>query len=405
MTDSSPFQLPAGKVDICIVGGGGHVGFPLGLAFANKNLQVTLYDTNQNTLEKIAQGKLPFAETGADKILKKVLNKSLWLSNRLQSIAKAKYIIIAIGTPVDDHLNPNLKALTDLFKDLQPFLDNHQCIIIRSTVYPRTCIQISTFLSSKRKGKWHIAYCPERIVQGKALIELSQLPQIIAGLTQKSIRDASYLFKKISPSIVKVTIDEAELAKLFSNAWRYIQFAVANQFYMIANEFEVDFNKVRKAMVKGYGRASSLPTAGFAAGPCLLKDTLQLAAFNTNNFTLGNVAVMVNEGLPNYIVEKLRENYDLKKIIVGILGMAFKADSDDSRDSLSYKLGKILRFHGANVLYSDEYVKDSTFVTKEKLLKHSNIVIIGVPHRQYKNLVIPKKAVLIDLWGVVKSEE
>lgn len=405
MTDISPFQLPSGKkFDICIVGGAGHVGFPLGLAFANKSLQVVLYDTNQSTLEIIAQKKLPFAERGAEKIVKKVLNKSLWLSTDLHAVVKAKYIIIAIGTPVDTHLNPNLKALTELFSNLRPFLHADQCIIIRSTVYPRTCVQIRDYISLKTKKEWHIAYCPERIVQGKALVELKELPQIVAGLTEKAYRDASKLFKRIAPSIVRVTIEEAELAKLFSNAWRYIQFAVANQFYMIANEFNIDFNHVRRAMVKGYGRASSLPTAGFAAGPCLLKDTLQLAAFNTNNFTLGNAALMVNEGLPNYIVEKLREKYDLKKITVGILGMAFKADIDDPRDSLSYKLGKILRFHGAHVLYSDEYIKDPTFVKKENIIAKCHVIVVAVPHKQYRNLSFPERTDVVDLWGITKGK-
>ncbi len=201
--------------------------------------------------------------------------------------------------------------------------------------------------------------------------------------------------------MIAVSVDEAELAKLFSNAWRYIQFAAANQFYMMATELGVDFNRVRAAMVDGYGRAASMPTAGFAAGPCLLKDTLQLAAFNNNNFTLGHAAMMVNEGLPGFIVEGLRRRYDLAKTRVGILGMAFKADIDDTRDSLSYKLGKILRFHGAQVGYSDELAKDPTFVSKEQLLQSSDVVIVGVPHAAYRTLAIPSRVDVVDVWGVV----
>jgi len=197
---------------------------------------------------------------------------------------------------------------------------------------------------------------------------------------------------------------EAELIKLFSNAWRYIQFATTNQFYMIANNFGVDYNKVRNAMKDGYERTATLPTAGFAAGPCLLKDTMQLAAFNSNNFLLGHTAMIINEGLPNFIVENLRKKHNLDKTKVGILGMAFKADIDDIRDSLSYKLGKILRFHGAEVYYSDEYVKDPTFVSKEELIKNCDVVIVGVPHSAYKELVIPKGVEVIDLWSVTKKE-
>ena len=129
-----------------------------------------------------------------------------------------------------------------------------------------------------------LAYCPERIAQGYAIRELKELPQLVAGVTPKAQNSAAKLFGLIAPKIIKTSMEEAELAKLFSNAWRYIQFSVANQFYMIANDFNLDFNKIRQVMVDGYGRAANIPRAGFAAGPCLLKDTMQLAAFNNNNF-------------------------------------------------------------------------------------------------------------------------
>jgi len=253
--------------------------------------------------------------------------------------------------------------------------------------------------------EWSIAYCPERIVQGYAFKELKELPQIVAGLSDEAVESASELFSVLSPKIIKTSIGEAELVKLFSNAWRYVQFAVANQFYMMSHNFGVDYDKVRKAMREGYERALSLPSAGFAAGPCLLKDTMQLVAFNSNNFTLGHAAMMVNEGIPNFIVEDLRKRYDLSKTKVGILGMAFKADIDDVRDSLSYKLGKILRFHGAKVYYSDEYAKNPDFVSKEELINSSDVVIVGVPHSAYNELVIPKNVDVVDLWGVTKKED
>ena len=253
--------------------------------------------------------------------------------------------------------------------------------------------------------EWHVAYCPERIVKGYAIKELKDLPQIVAGLSDKAVEEASKLFENISSKIIRTSMGEAELVKLFSNAWRYIQFAVANQFYMFADNFEVDYDKVRNAMREGYERAHSLLGARFAAGPCLLKDTMQLSAFNANNFLLGHASMMINEGLPNYIVENLRKKHDLSKTKVGILGMAFKADIDDIRDSLSYKLGKILRFHGAKVYYSDEYAKNPDFVSKEELIKSSEVVIVAVPHSAYKGLKIPKGKKVIDLWRVVKVGE
>jgi len=390
--------------DMVIVGGLGHVGLPLGIVFAEKGLKVCLYDLDKNKAEQVSKGIMPFIEYGAEPILKSVLkNGNLKTSTEPENISKAKYVVIAIGTPVDEYLNPKTRQFLEFFEKIKTYLNENQTIIIRSTVYPRTCQQILNLLGKDKE--WNIAYCPERIVQGYAIKELNELPQIIAGLSEKAVQNAFDLFSLVSPKVIKTSIGEAELVKLFSNAWRYIQFAVANQFYMISYNFGVDYENVRKAMTEGYGRAATLPCAGFSAGPCLLKDTMQLSSFNGNNFLLGHAAMMINEGLPNFIVEDLRKRRDLSKTKVGILGMAFKADIDDIRDSLSYKLGKILRFHGAKVFYSDEFAKDATFIPKEKLVELSDVVIIGVPHSAYKGISIPKNKEVIDLWRIIKSDD
>lgn len=394
-------QAKKQKFDIVVVGGLGHVGLPLGLVFADKGLNVCLYDVDVKKSEMVKNGRMPFIEYGSEAILRKVLkNGRLTICQDVKAVSQTKFVVIAVGTFLDEYLNPKTRIFLEFITGLKKYLNAGQTIIVRSTVYPHTCRQILNILG---KGKWKVAYCPERIVQGYAVQELASLPQIVAGLSSDASKSASELFKIISPKIIETSIGEAELVKLFTNCWRYLQFAVTNQFYMIAENFGVDYNNVRRAMIDGYGRAAALPTAGFAAGPCLLKDTMHLAAFNNNNFVLGHAAMMVNEGLPNFIVEQLKKEYDLAKTKVGILGMAFKADIDDIRDSLSYKLGKILRFCGAKVYYSDEYVKDPTFITKEKLLSLSDIVIVGVPHSAYKLIDVPSKIKLVDLWGVIKK--
>lgn len=386
------------KYDVVIIGGLGHVGLPLGLVFANKGLRVCLHDKNTEVAELVKKGQMPFVEYGAAAILKRLNKKGdvLSISSDIRDVSLAKHVIVAIGTPVDEYLNPNVRVFLEFFQTLKKHLRKNQTIIIRSTIYPRTCQQVMKILG----GNIQLAYCPERIAQGHAIKELKELPQLIAGVTLKAQNSAAKLFALIAPKIIKVSMEEAELAKLFTNAWRYIQFSISNQFYMIANDFNLDFDRIRQVMADGYGRAYNIPSAGFAAGPCLLKDTMQLAAFNNNNFFLGHAAMMVNEGLPNYIVENIRKKYDISKVKVGILGMTFKAEIDDTRDSLSFKLGKILRFHGADVYYSDEYAKDPTFISKEQLVKACDIVIIGVPHIAYKNLKIPKKVKIVDAWGI-----
>jgi UDP-N-acetyl-D-mannosaminuronic acid dehydrogenase len=383
--------------DIIIIGGLGHVGLPMGIVFAQKGLRVCLYDIDEDKARLVSQGKMPFVEYGAEKLLVEVLQNGLLTFSKDESaISMARYVIIAIGTPVDEYLNPKTRAFLEFVSRIMKYFNEQQTIIVRSTIYPRTCQQIWRLLGG---GDWKVAYCPERIAQGYAIKELLELPQIVAGITEAASDSAAELFRLISPKVIKTSMGEAELVKLFSNAWRYIQFAITNQFYMIAENFEVDYNKVRHAMTEGYGRTATLPTAGFAAGPCLLKDTMQLSAFSTNNFLLGHAAMMINEGLPNYIVEQLRTRHNLSQRKVGILGMAFKADIDDVRDSLSYKLGKILRFHGTEVLYSDEYVTDPTFVVKEKLVADSDIIIVGVPHSVYRQLKIPRGKEVVDIWG------
>ena len=391
-------------LDIVIIGGLGHVGLPLGLVFAKEGLKTCLCDVDSAKAQLVKEGIMPFIEYGAEPILKEVLkNGKLTVSLDLMCVAKAKYVIIAIGTPVDEYLNPKTRHFLEIFIQLKKYLCKEQTIIVRSTVYPHTCQQILKILGGNTN--WHIAYCPERIVQGYAIKELKELPQIVSGMTDRATNEAAKLFGFISPKIIKTSIGEAELVKLFTNSWRYIQFAVTNQFYMIASNFGVDYDKVRQVMMEEYGRAATLPTAGFAAGPCLLKDTMQLSAFSSDNFILGHSAMLINEGLPNFLVNKLREKYDLSKTKVGILGMAFKADIDDIRDSLSYKLGKILRFHGAEVFYSDEYAKDPTFITKDKLIKESDIIIIGVPHSVYKGLKIRRRVKVVDLWGIMNGDK
>ena len=387
------------KFDICVVGGLGHVGLPLGSVFASKGFKVCLQDINKDSAEIVKKGSMPFIEYGAEPLLKKALEKgNLSISLSHESIAQSKHIIICLGTPIDEFMNPKTKQFLEFIDSTKQYLDPSQTIIIRSSVAPRTCEQV---LRTLGKGDWKLCYCPERIVQGYAVKELEKLPQIVAGFSQEAVESASNLFKNVSSTIIKTTMDEAEMAKLFSNSWRYLQFAMANQFYMICEDLGINYDKVRFAMVDGYDRASQIPSAGFAAGPCLLKDTMQISSIYNNGFLLGHSAMMINEGLPNYLVSKLRSKYDLKDKLVGILGMAFKANVDDIRDSLSFKLLKILKFHGAKVLCSDEFVSNPKFVTKEEVLDKCDIVIIGTPHDQYKNLKVKDSCEVIDLWNVV----
>jgi len=385
------------KYDVCVVGGCGHVGLPLSIAFASKGLKVCIYDINQDVLEVVRSGNMPFLEQGANELLKDTMGKTLFATNDPKVISDAKFIIVVIGTPVDEHLNPEFTIMKNFFNNLLLYLRDGQHIILRSTVFPGTTQKIHQFLSNNGL-KVNVTFCPQRIAQGRAIQELSNLPQIVSGFEDEAINEACRLFRILTQDIIILKPIEAELAKLFTNTWRYIQFAIANQFYIIATGYGLDFYKIYHAMRYKYPRAKDFPPAGFTAGPCLFKDTMQLAAFNNNTFFLGHAAMLINEGLPNFIVQRLKDKYSLKDKTVGILGMAFKANSDDKRESLSYKLKKILEIEAKKVLCSDVYIHEEGFVSAHELIRNSDIVILGAPHKEYKDLVINHK-ILVDVWN------
>jgi UDP-N-acetyl-D-mannosaminuronic acid dehydrogenase len=389
------------KIDLLVIGGGGHVGLPLALVFAQKGLKVGIYDINAETLSKINAGKMPFLEAGGKEILKKVLSKTLFTFSDANIISDSKNIVVVIGTPVDEHLNPNFVLMEKFFLNLMKYFRDGQTIILRSTVYPGTTEKVSEIFKKNNK-KVNLSFCPERVAEGKAIKEIKELPQIISGIGKTAVSKASKLFKKINKKIIYLSPIEAELAKLFTNAYRYINFAIANQFFTIACDYGLDFYSIYDAVTNNYPRARSFPRAGFAAGPCLFKDTMQLASFNNNNFFLGHSAMLVNEGLPNYIVNMVKRSHDIKKLKIGILGMAFKGNSDDKRESLAYKLKKICEVECKKTYCSDVHIKDKRFVPTKKLIKESDIVILGATHDEYKRLKIPANK-LIDVWGFYKK--
>ena len=387
--------------DVLIIGGLGHIGLPLGMVFAQKGLNVCLLDIDHVKANMVMRGIMPFVEHDAEPILKEVLKKGkLKISFDKNDIRKSKNIIVTLGTEIDEYMNPKTRKFMDSIFEIKEYIDSTQTVIIRSTVYPSLCRQ----LAKKMEGI-NIAYCPERVAQGYTIKELAKLPQIVSGFSEKAINDAKKLFSLISPKVIETSVGEAELVKLFSNSLRYIQFATANQFYMLARKLGVDYEKVKNSLKDDYDRADFLTSAGFSAGPCLFKDTMHLVAFDDANFPIGNSAMIINEGLPNFIVNDLSKKHDLNKKKIGILGMAFKAEVDDIRDSLSYKLLKTLKFNGAEVLCSDEFVKNPDFVSKEELISRSDIVIVGAPHSAYKELQIPDSVEVVDLWGVLKKDK
>ncbi|WP_435011431.1 nucleotide sugar dehydrogenase [Tundrisphaera lichenicola] len=386
--------------DVCVVGGCGHVGLPLALAFARAGLNVSVYDTNDRAVEVVRSGRMPFLERGAEPILREVIGRSLEVANDPALVTRSKHVVVVIGTPVDEHLNPTFHTMRRFFVKLRPHLVDGQCVILRSTVAPGTTEKIHALLSSGPGPDLKVAFCPERVAEGQALEEFATLPQIVSGCGEEAVSMAAELFGRISPSLIRLTPLEAELTKIFTNVWRYIEFATANQFLMIAADRGVEFYRIFEAMTRDYPRMAGLPKGGFAAGPCLFKDTMQLAAASDNNLLLGHAAMLINEGLPSFLVRRLKESYPLDRMTVGVLGMAFKANSDDPRESLSYKLRKVLEAEAAGVLCTDVYIDDPSFLTLDEVLERSDLLIVGAPHREYRTIEPPASKPVIDIWNL-----
>jgi UDP-N-acetyl-D-mannosaminuronic acid dehydrogenase len=388
--------------DVVVVGGCGHVGLPLAIILASKKLKVVAFDTNTQVVATVNSGKMPFDEPGAPEVLTEVLRTKLFsASSDKKLVSTAEHVVVVIGTPVDEHLNPDPEVVPNAVAQLLDVLKDGQHLVLRSTVYPGVTKLVEKVIAGSGK-KIDVSFCPERIAEGKAVEELIALPQIISARTTHAVDRAKSLFSNLTSSMIVVSPEEAELAKLFTNTWRYIKFAAANQLYTIANDFGVDFERVRHAITTDYPRAADMPGAGFAAGPCLFKDTMQLAAFNNNNFTLGHSSMMINEGLPLYLVSRIEKNYDLSKMTVGVLGMAFKAESDDIRSSLSYKLKRILKFKAQSVICADALVSDDeTLIGEAELIDRADLIVIGAPHKRYASMPISKP--VIDIWNIRKQ--
>lgn len=397
-SDSSKVETTS----VAIVGGGGHVGLPLGLVLAEAGFRVTLIDVDEQRLRTIESGQMPFLERGAEELLRRGLeNGRLRTQSTFAGLAGHQVVIVTTGTPVDEYMDPNVRSFDRMTESLLEEMRDGQLLIIRSTVFPGVTDRLGRRIAGSGR-KIHLAYCPERIAQGYAIGELVALPQLVAGVSDEATRRAAAVFERIGARVIVLKPVEAELAKLFTNAYRYINFAISNQFYMMAERFGADFGRVHAAVKEDYPRMAGFAPAGLACGPCLLKDTMQLASFNHNMFVLGQAAMMVNEGLPSFLVERMKAAHDLTDLAVGILGMAFKGNCDDPRSSLAYKLRKVLAVECRRVICTDPYIRDPSFLPLGEVLETADVLVLGACHDEYRRLR-PKQPV-VDVFGFLNKD-
>ncbi|MFX0206356.1 MAG: nucleotide sugar dehydrogenase [Candidatus Hodarchaeota archaeon] len=388
----------------------GRVGLPLALFLAEKGFDVVGVDTDAKKISKIQRKVMPFLEEGAGELLKKNYGKSFRAIHEtfLDAVVRdASYVIVTLGTPLNDTYGPDLSQVEGLFKKLIPNLTKGQTIILRSTISPGTTELLSRKMqdSGYNVGKdIFLAYCPERISEGRSIEELGEIPQIIGAPDKKSGLKAKELFSKISPIILLTDPRSAELAKLYSNMYRYIDFAIGNEFMMIAEDHNRDIYEILHLVNNGYKRAGLKPP-GFTAGPCLVKDGFFLIDKGPY-LELVTAAWRINENVPGFLVEKIRllePSLNGKK--VAILGLSFKKNIDDTRYSLSYKLERHFLSEGAEVFKHDPYVDSSGL---SEVLKKADVLVISINHDKFKSLSVDeikklfkKECIVCDIWNML----
>jgi len=390
---------------VAVIGAAGHVGLPLALVLADNGNETVGIDINAEAIEGIMAGEMPFYEDGAEELLGRCLRSDRFrMTTELSQAHEADVIVIILGTPVDENFNPILGGLIKLIDALCPHLRPGQQVVLRSTVSPGTTDRVKKAIEKQtgmKEGEdFDLVYAPERVLQGKAISEIQHLPHIIGAYSEGSFERASRFFESFSEArrhFAKPV--EAEIGKLITNMTRYVGFALANEYHMIADLYDANINKIIDACNDGYPRLN-LPTPGpNVGGPCLFKDgwfLIEKVPFNDLIVT----SFRINEGMPAQIVSKLEADETIET--VAILGMAFKANSDDTRNSVSFKLKKQLEFRGYDVRCHDPHVDG---YRDDSVLRGADALVLMAPHREYKDLAALMEkvgnpgALIVDIWG------
>ncbi|MCR4325022.1 MAG: nucleotide sugar dehydrogenase [Candidatus Curtissbacteria bacterium] len=399
------------KVAVAVVGIG-RVGAPLALFLAEGGHLVYGLDVDQEKINVLSKKQMPFMEEGAPELLKKHIGKNFRVSTDFSNIAKAKIIILTLGTPVDENMNPSLVQIDKALAVARPHLRRGQLLILRSTVSPGTTNYVKAYLEDEgfKVGiDFYLAFCPERIAEGKSLIELAQIPQIIGGVDKASSQKAAAFFKGLGIEVNLADSVSAELAKLFTNMYRYINFAIANEFMILAGNYHRDVYQVVDLVNKNYKRGGlSLP--GLTGGPCLFKDGFFLIS-DIPFADLISTSWKINESIPLFLINKVRERTRMKGKKAVILGLAFKAEIDDIRESLAFKVKKALERERANVFLHDPYVPGYQNDLDETL-KDADLIFLATNHNYYKQLdiakvkkLVSKSCVICDVWNVFKTNK
>ncbi len=397
---------PGFSVDVCVVGTG-RVGLPLGLSFIEAGVTAVGYDVDDDLRTTINSGVMPFQEPGYDDL---IASRAFQVSADPSVAARCSTIVLTVGTPLHNHIETDLSQIETVLADLRPYLRPGQLLCLRSTVAPgstefvRRWIERHTDLVVGRDI--FLAFCPERLAEGKAYTEVRTLPQIIGAEDDESRARATKLFDQLTLELLHSDFVTAELVKLFNNILRYVHFALANNFAMIADSFGANIHEVRQLANYNYPR-SFLASPGLTAGTCLRKDFGMINEWNPYP-DIFLAAWKLNEFMPNFLVTNLSQRVDLHEKVVAVLGLTFKANTDDLRDSLVPKLWRYVhRQMPAEMRASDHHLADPVPEPAiqsprnwdaRDAVRGADVVFVATNHDEYADVLRELAAEDPDVW-------
>jgi UDP-N-acetyl-D-mannosaminuronic acid dehydrogenase len=411
-------RIRDGAVTVAIVGMG-RVGLPLGVAFAKAGARVMGVDVDEARRRSIELGKLPFHEVGCEEPLAAVVREGRLTvhAEPAQAAPAADAVILCVGTPLAADLRPDYDELRSALSNLARHLHPGQLLVLRSTVSPGTLQKVvRPFLREQIPDvapDLLLAVCPERIAEGKAMEELGTLPEIVGGIDQPSTEAAAELFRMLGPNklVHRTDATSAELAKLFTNVYRYVNFALANEFAILGEHYRVDAHRIIEMVNEDYPRAS-VPRPGPAGGPCLSKD----GYFLVEELTLPDFVLLawkLNDSTPAHVVRRLIRRLAAREVAVAgapiaVLGQAFKRDSDDPRQSPAVRIAEILTREGAEVRVHDPFLPGPTL---EQALSGARAFVLATNHSYYDDLdpadvagLMDDPRVGLDCWGTLDRD-
>jgi UDP-N-acetyl-D-mannosaminuronic acid dehydrogenase len=387
----------------------GRVGLPLALSFADRGIDVLGVERQAAVLEQLRAAHMPFHETGTQELLERVTARgNLELSQHVQDAARADHLVLTLGTPAHVHIEIDMSQIRRVVDDLLPVLREGQSLILRSTVAPGTTDWVAGYIEQRRGFRvgedLFVAHVPERIAENHFLEEIASLPCIVGGVGEGSVAKAEELFRVFGTELVPTSPVQAELAKIWTNILRYTQFALPNLLMMEAEQYDANVFEVIDLINHEYPRGG-MGRPGLTAGACLRKDF----AFSEERSSAPGMLLAVSrvhETVPLFLVKGLRSRLggSLRDRKVAVLGLSFKRDSDDVRDSLSYKLVRLLDRELAHVARHDPHVPGDSEALADAL-DGADAVVIATNHSRFEGMLehLPEGMLLVDPWNVTGS--